>query len=534
MASLIIAVVAVLCCAFVLLASSLALATVMHAAWLDAGFRSNLMQVAMVTADQLQHQHRNRPEIARAIVERLQSTPGVTAAVVDDGGNLLAGNAELVSDLKFPLGPPPAALMGGPAASGLAFGGVSPLSGPGLTVVGPPPFLPGQQPGRPGTSASRPLPFVRTATFGGDNVRFMMESPIAFDFGATPPTPVSFLFERVASPRSIVRVGGSLVIIETLRNKVVGIQSTLRIIVFGLLALTFAGVWFTGQRVLAGVVRPMNRVQEALSKLGLQTRLEVLGPEDGLAGDLVRAYNAAAHEMASKYRHRVEVESRMRQFVADAGHELRTPLAVIMGYVQLLRRNATPDDAMSDHVFSEIDDQGRRMNVLIHKLLLLTRLESSEPTDLKILDAADIAQSAVESFRPLRGSSTLVLQLEHDAFVQVSESEMREAFVNLIDNALKYAPGSTIETAVRVEGDCVVAAVTDTGPGMSPEVRAHAFERFSRGELSGSIPGSGLGLAIVERAVERAGGQVTLDTALGKGTVVEMRLPAWLGQAQRS
>ena len=499
-------------------------------AWFEAGFRSNLVQAAWLMTDQLQHQHRSRPEIARAIVERLQSTPGVAAAVLDEGGNLLAGSSELVSDLKFPLGPPPAAWIGGPAISGFSLGG-GPLSGPGPVIGMVTPFMPGQPPVQPKGPGSQHPQLLQDATFAPENARFMSEMPHAFNFE---PTPLSFLFAKIAAPRSIVRVGGNIVIIGTQHDALVGIQKTMRILVLALLALTFAGVWFTGQLVLTGVVRPMDRVRQALSKLGGQTRLEVLSPEDGLAADLVQAYNEAAHEMASKYRHRVEVESRMRQFLADAGHELRTPLAVIMGYVQLLRRNTTPDAALTDTVFSEIDEQGRRMSVLIHKLLLLTRLESQEPTDLKILDASDIARSAVESFRPLSSDSTLVLQLEHDAFVRVSESEIREVFLNLIDNALKYAPGSTIETAVRVEGDCVVAAVSDNGPGMSPDVRAHAFERFARGELGGSIPGSGLGLAIVERAVERAGGRVILESELGKGTTVEMRIPAWQGAEKQS
>ena len=236
--------------------------------------------------------------------------------------------------------------------------------------------------------------------------------------------------------------------------------------------------------------------------------------------------------MQSASKQRTEVEGKITQFVADAGHELRTPLAVIMGYVQLLRQGVRTDTEMSARVFSEIDEQGKRMSVLIQKLLLLTRLESQEPHDVKILDAADIAQNVVESFRPLANGATLSLQAQHDSFVQVSESELHEAIGNLLDNALKYAPGSHIQANVKAQGDSVFIAVSDDGPGMTPEVRARAFERFSRGEMGGSITGSGLGLAIVERAVERAGGSVSLESALGKGTTVELRFPAWQHAAQ--
>ena len=116
-------------------------------------------------------------------------------------------------------------------------------------------------------------------------------------------------------------------------------------------------------------------------------------------------------------------------------------------------------------------------------------------------------------------------ETEPGSFVEVSESELRESLRNLLDNALKYAPGTTIVTTVRTEGDSVLIRVRDDGPGMSPELSARAFERFTRGETAGSVGGSGLGLAIVKRSIERGGGSVSLDTKLGEGTTVEIRLP---------
>jgi signal transduction histidine kinase len=185
------------------------------------------------------------------------------------------------------------------------------------------------------------------------------------------------------------------------------------------------------------------------------------------------------------------------------------------------------DEALSDRVFSEIEGQGQRMTLLIQKLLLLTRLESQEPRDIKILDVAEIATSVVDSFLPLAGESTLSMRGDTVALVKMSESELRDILGNLLDNAIKYAPGSAVDVAVQQRGASVHVTISDNGPGMSPELRARVFERFSRGETAGSIPGSGLGLAIVETAVERTGGVVTLRTAPGQGTTVELRFPAW-------
>jgi two-component system OmpR family sensor kinase len=104
------------------------------------------------------------------------------------------------------------------------------------------------------------------------------------------------------------------------------------------------------------------------------------------------------------------------------------------------------------------------------------------------------------------------------------ESELRAAIVNLVENALKYAPDSPVDVSVKESGDAVLLTVADRGPGMTAQERAHAFDRFYRGENRGVATGVGLGLAIVKRTVERAGGSVELDTVPGEGTRVTMRL----------
>jgi two-component system OmpR family sensor kinase len=110
--------------------------------------------------------------------------------------------------------------------------------------------------------------------------------------------------------------------------------------------------------------------------------------------------------------------------------------------------------------------------------------------------------------------------------VQAAPNEVRELVGNLLDNAIKYAPGSTTRAAVRRVNGYVEVEVADDGPGMDPALRVRAFDRFSRGDNRGNIPGSGLGLAIVKRIADRAGGEVELDTAPGRGVRVVVKLPA--------
>jgi len=449
--------------------------------WFDANNRARIADDIQHTAQSLQASHESRAQIAQALVQRVSETSGYTAAVIDDTGKLIAGNADLAN--------------GGPTAG---------------RPVGMPP-LPPPDAGR-----------SRSGEFRG--FIYELHPPVSHDIAF-----VRWPFTAIASPTSFVRIDGASVIFAPPRDALTSIQQLERRIVIAIVVVTFLLVWFFAARLLAGSIRPLERVGSALMRLSLgdYARFETFSARDDVAADLVQAYNAAAAQVETVTKQRTEIETKIRQFVADAGHELRTPLAVIMGYVQLLRQSGQSNDAMSARVFTEIDDQGKRMSTLIQKLLLLTRLESQEPSDVKILDAADVATSVMDSFRPLANGSVLSIDAQRDSFVQVSESELYEAVGNLIDNALKYAPGARIEARVRSKGDSVLIAVSDNGPGMTPDVRARAFERFSRGEMGGSITGSGLGLAIVERAVERAGGSVSLETALGKGTTVELRLPAW-------
>jgi signal transduction histidine kinase len=480
-ASLGIAALAAVCAFVVYVVAAWALSIAAPNLWYDANIRARIADDIQHTSDRLKGEHKSRQQIANELVARVSPT-GYVVAVMDESGKLIAGDPTLFPD----------------RASG--------APGPGERAAGMPP-----EPSR-----------ERSGEFRG--LIYAMHPPVSHGI-----TFVRWPFSTIASPTSIVRVDDLSVFFAPRGDSLTSIQQLERRIILAIVVATFALIWFFTSRVLFATTRPLDRMRAALLRLsqGDYARFEAFNPQDDVAAELVQAYNAAAEQVETVSKQRTEIETKIRQFVADAGHELRTPLAVIMGYVQLLRQSGLTHDGMSARVFTEIDDQGKRMSTLIQKLLLLTRLESQEPNDVKILDAADIATSVIDSFQPLANGAVLKVDAQRDSFVQVSESELHEAIGNLIDNALKYAPGANIETRVRAEGDSVFIDVTDDGPGMTPEVRARAFERFSRGEMGGSISGSGLGLAIVERAVQRAGGSVSLQTVLGKGTTIELRLPAW-------
>jgi len=243
------------------------------------------------------------------------------------------------------------------------------------------------------------------------------------------------------------------------------------------------------------------------------------------AGELFSAYNSAAATTAAAVLDRQRLEANMRQFVADAGHELRTPLTVIMGYIDVLHRGAIAEQALARRILDTMHDEGERMRGLIAKLLQLARLENVETRNAERVDVAELGRKVVEAARPLANGSVLTIAAAGSVCAFADETELREAIFNIIDNALKYAAGSRIQTSVSSDNGHAVITVEDNGPGMAEDERAHAFERFFRGGSNRDIPGSGLGLAIAKRTVERAHGTITLDSTPQQGTRVTIRLP---------
>ncbi|MBV8366847.1 MAG: HAMP domain-containing histidine kinase [Candidatus Eremiobacteraeota bacterium] len=493
---------------------------------IDANVRAHVMRDVLTLSQSLSASQESRQQIARQIVAGVRTVRGFDAAVVADDGTILAGNTGVAALLHEPF-----PSLNGPRLDASTAAGTlnAPPGQPPFPSQGDHPYI-GFGPGPKDIffrqwSIPQGMPGQMMPGPGGS----FSQTPSwlwLFDMRAAGPGDGGELWN---SPSAVVRVPGASVVIARTDDPIAKVFTRGRWLAAGLILLCACLSLIVAQRTLGTTMRPFEIVRSALRRLGSgdYSRLSVADNEDATTKELVEAYNAAAGEVASTVAQRQEVESNIRRFVADAGHELRTPLAVMTGYVDLLRHGSRDDDQIEQRIFSEIAGQGERMRSLIQDMLFLVRLDSQEPTDVKILDAGDVLSGVVDSFQSLANGATLTADVATGAFVQISETELRQAIGNLIDNALKYAPGSHIVARVRTEADWVVVSVEDDGPGMNPETRARAFERFARGETSGSIPGSGLGLAIVARATERARGTIVLQTEPGKGTLVELRFPAW-------
>ncbi|MGQ4575615.1 sensor histidine kinase [Dermabacteraceae bacterium P7006] len=233
-------------------------------------------------------------------------------------------------------------------------------------------------------------------------------------------------------------------------------------------------------------------------------------------------------------------EAKMRQFVADASHELRTPLAVIRGFGELYRVGALSTDAEVDSALRRIEDEAKRMGILVEDLLRLARLEENLNMELKPLDMMEIATDSAQDLRALDPSRQVTvcnlagLPLADEAIsvsALANEAALRQLFSNLIGNTFRHTPnGTPVEILVGRQRDGLIAVeVRDHGPGIAIEERSRIFERFYRTDVSRQRPtgqggGSGLGLSIAAKIVEQHGGQISVHETPGGGATFRIVL----------
>ncbi|MGW7431325.1 sensor histidine kinase [Streptomyces sp. NPDC054861] len=264
-------------------------------------------------------------------------------------------------------------------------------------------------------------------------------------------------------------------------------------------------------------------------------------------GQVGAAINRMLDHVHSALHARQRSETRVRQFVADAGHELRTPLASIRGYAELTRRGGEECGPDTRHALGRIESEAVRMTGLVEDLLLLARLDAGRPLSYEttelvplVVDALSDARAAgpehhwrlvlgecaagpgrEEEPRPgsARAPSALV--------VRADGARLHQVLVNLLANARTHTPpGTTVTARVRGLGGRVLVEVEDDGPGVPAALLPHVFERFARGDASRSrqAGSTGLGLAIVRAVVRAHDGEVSVTSVPGR-TVFTVALP---------
>jgi two-component system phosphate regulon sensor histidine kinase PhoR len=225
----------------------------------------------------------------------------------------------------------------------------------------------------------------------------------------------------------------------------------------------------------------------------------------------------------------MRLESMRKDFVANASHELRSPLTVIAGYLETLHQDPVLHPELQGPV-AEMRRQAERMTAIIHDLLELSRLEESD--DLVIGEPLDVAALLSILRKDVLARAThpaeVRVHIDSDAQLIGNESEIHSAFWNLVDNAAKYTPAQgSIELRWWVDEDGGHLSVRDTGIGIPPDHIPRLTERFYRVDpgRSRETGGSGLGLAIVKHVLQRHGGTLDIDSEVGKGSTFTCHFP---------
>lgn len=216
-------------------------------------------------------------------------------------------------------------------------------------------------------------------------------------------------------------------------------------------------------------------------------------------------------------------ESAQREFVTNAAHELQSPLTAIVSAIEVLQAGAK-DRPERDIFLGHIERASERLAHLVRALLILARAQTgAEAPRTELIALHPLLSDIAAQLRPV-DAVNVEISCPPDAAAVTNRELFEQVILNVAENAAKYTANGRIELAAQVSDGQVEIRVSDTGRGIPPEEHDRVFERFYRGAEAISA-GSGLGLSIARAATQALGGEVTLESELGAGTLVRIRLP---------
>jgi signal transduction histidine kinase len=279
-----------------------------------------------------------------------------------------------------------------------------------------------------------------------------------------------------------------------------------------------AGVGLLISRRISAPLVALTDVTTRMTAGNLTARTQIDSKDE--VGTLAKSFNEMANRLA-------ETITTLRRFVADAAHELHTPLTALRTNLELV---INEDSEAKRHIFVErAQAQVARLETLTNSLLELSRIESGEiKRETTLLSLNDLVQETSELYASQAEQKGIEFSLEmlhEDIFVQVNDGQLRRAIGNLLENAIKFTPsGGIVRLGLRRHGDTIELWVQDNGIGIPTDDLPQLFSRFHRGRNAFEYPGSGLGLAIVKAIVDYHNGQVSAEN-LSPGARLSMHLP---------
>lgn len=315
----------------------------------------------------------------------------------------------------------------------------------------------------------------------------------------------------------------------------------------GALLLAVVVGWLLTRAALSPVFRITDTARHIAATGDYRQRLNVTSPRFG-HGDELFFLASTFNDMIARLEHMLESQ---RRLLADTSHELRNPITIIRGNLQLLRRLGVPEASRSEAIV-EAEEEAARMGRLVSDLLLLARADTGDLPSFQRerVDLGELASEVVEQARPQAGTRTLTVTSDARCVVLGDRDRLKQLIANLVENAIRYTPGSgSVEVALRGgsglqqrtggvrsrnardAGTSTFMAqltITDTGIGISPTDLPHVFERFYRAEKARSRThgGSGLGLSIAAYIAQAHGGSIEASSeGTNRGSTFTVRLP---------
>jgi signal transduction histidine kinase len=271
------------------------------------------------------------------------------------------------------------------------------------------------------------------------------------------------------------------------------------------------------------LIDTLRRAADSIDAGQLDARMPDMGTNE--VGDLARSINRLLERLQRRSAAQV-------RFVADASHELATPVAGIRGYISILRAWGAEDPVVSQEAIDAIDRESNRMARLTSDLLSLLHTEQGLVLKQELFDANVVVRQRIAAI----ASKWLEKDLEFEGpeeeeaslLVRSDPDRFEDVVSTLIDNAAKYTPtGGSVRVSTKAQRDTVIVRVSDTGVGIPAEDLPHVFDRFYRSDVSrsGGEGGFGLGLSIAKSIVEGVGGDITVESELGEGTTFSLEWP---------
>ncbi|MFO7982232.1 MAG: ATP-binding protein [Desulfuromonadales bacterium] len=346
--------------------------------------------------------------------------------------------------------------------------------------------------------------FFETVTFDDDESLRLLTYPTARDSGS----PI------------LVQVATDMISVEKpLRELLIilGIFSPLAVIV-----LSFAG-WFLAKKALAPVDRIITQVNE-IDATNLTQRLPKVTSDDEI-GRLVDTFNSMLDRLEESFK-------KVRQFTGDASHELRTPLAILQGETEVCLRWAKDLEEYRQTLESNLEEI-QRMGRIIEDLLTLSKEEAgTAPLVLETFNLTDLLQDLYLQGKtlgePRNIDVSLKMEVSEDPEMRGDKWRLHQMLLNIVANGIKYTPeGGSLKITLRVENECAIVAISDTGIGIEPEHLSHVFDRFYRTDeaRNRSEGGTGLGLAIAQLIARAHNGSITVESEIGEGSTFTCYIP---------